>query len=522
MRKGNHNSQIMSKSNDFSQKVTVFRDKLLPEQQMQLAGYAALINTYQLQVPLPYRLTAISHKHKTYQQLDWLILTSRHAPENTLYGHLTFALKYEGVDLLILKTLFDTIDSHEIKQIVLLEPTGIYSRRIWFLYEWLQDIQIDLPDSPKMNYVDVLDAKLQYPGLSRPSKRHHVRNNLPGVRGFCPIVRRTENLEHLLAMQLAKTAKIQIGEIHPDILIRAASYLLLKDSKASFAIEGENPPQNRAERWGKAIAQAGLNPLSKEELYRLQHIVISDFRFIHPGYRDQGGFIGEHDRSTGQPLPDHISARWQDIPDLMNSLIEVIELLKNSDFDAVITAAIIAFGFVFIHPFEDGNGRIHRYLFHHILAEKNFTPKGFIFPISAVILEHIDRYRKILEAYSQPRLEFIEWRATETGNIEVLNETINLYRYFDATPQAEFLFECIKETIEKTLPVEVEYLKKFDEMKSFIVDYIDMPDRLIYLLINFLNRGNGKLSKRALDREFKLLKSSEIKIIEEKYAEIFL
>ena len=34
----------------------------------------------------------------------------------------------------------------------------------------------------------------------------------------------------------------------------------------------------------------------------------------------------------------------------------------------VIAAAVLAFGFVYIHPFVDGDGRIHRDLIHHVLA----------------------------------------------------------------------------------------------------------------------------------------------------------
>lgn len=51
---------------------------------------------------------------------------------------------------------------------------------------------------------------------------------------------------------------------------------------------------------------------------------------------------------------------------------------QNHFFDAVLAAAMIAFGFVFIHPFVDGNGRIHRYLIHHILLRKNYGSKGII------------------------------------------------------------------------------------------------------------------------------------------------
>ncbi|HRE32270.1 MAG TPA: Fic family protein, partial [Candidatus Berkiella sp.] len=265
---------------------------------------------------------------------------------------------------------------------------------------------------------------------------------LPGVRFFCPLIRRTALLENYIHSNLNMIAKSELKSIHPDLLIRAAAFLLLKDSKASYAIEGETPPQNRAERWGKAIGQAGLHPLSHDELLRLQEIVIADFRYTHPGYRIDGGFVGDHDRATQQPIPVHISARFQDVPQLMDGLIETDNLLKEAEYNPVLAAAAIAFGFVFIHPFEDGNGRIHRYLIHHVLAENGFTPESVAFPVSAVILDRLKEYRTVLEAYSSPRLKYIKWRPNEKNNVEVLNETIDLYRYFDATIQAEFLFSC--------------------------------------------------------------------------------
>jgi Fic family protein len=221
------------------------------------------------------------------------------------------------------------------------------------------------------------------------------------------------------------------------------------------------------------------------------------------------------------PMPDHISARADDLDTLLSGLIDTYELLSKDDFHAVLSAAVLAFGFVFIHPFEDGNGRIHRYLFHHVLAEKKFVPKGLIFPVSAVILARIEEYKNVLEHFSRPRLDLIEWRPTEKNNVEVLNETMDLYRYFDATRQAEFFFECVAETVNTTLPEEVAYLKKYDMLNEFIKNRIEMPDTLVDLLIRFLSQNHGKLSKRAGKREFKKLTADEIQAVEEKYAEIF-
>jgi len=511
----------MSSNNHISEVVSVFRRLTLPEQNMQLAGYSALIHYYNLQVPLPRVLSAISNKNNRYTEGKWSAFTPRHEPEDTLLGHLTFALKYEGVDLAILNALFQQTDDSEIEAAVHKEPTGSYTRRIWFFYEWLSKKTLNLKDAKKGNYVNALDSSIQYPGPEERSKRHRVRNNLPGTLDFCPLIQKTEKLDGFIEKKFDKKVSEKLGEINSDLLSRAAAFLLLKDSKASYAIEGERPAHNRAERWGRAIGQAGQRKLTKDEFIRLQQIVIPDSRFVEMGWRQEGGFIGVHERVSGKPIPDHISAKSEDIDRLMNGLIKLSLRLNESDYDAVLASTLIAFGFVFIHPFEDGNGRIHRYLIHHVLAEKEFSPKGLIFPVSAVILERIDDYKTVLESYSRQRLDLIEWEPTDNGNVEVKNDTIDLYRFFDATKQAEFLYECVETTIEETLPEEVSYLENHTKMRDYIEQKFDMPDKDMENLIRFLRQNDGVLSKRARNGEFEALTNDEIKALEEKFSEIF-
>lgn len=509
-------------NNQFSsQLVSVFHDRTLPEQNMLLAGYAAIINHYNLKVPLPTILAAISSKHRKYEKDNWQVFTPRHAPEDTLYGHLTFALKYEGVDLSTLKMLFDSIDSALITKLITDEPLGVYSRRIWFLYEWLTEKRLEIDNLSQGNFVTVIDENIQYPGPSRNEARYRVRNNLPGVKDFCPLIRRTKILDSFIGLKLKEKAQRQLSSIRTDILMRAASFLLLKDSKASYAIEGESPTYSRAEKWAKAIGQAGHTKLSKDELIRLQNIVITDQRFVKMGYRKNSGFIGIHDRDTRLPIPEHISAKWEDCGSLIQGLLSTNELLLQSHYDPVLTAAIIAFGFVFIHPFEDGNGRIHRYLLHHVLSEKGFVPENATFPISSSILSRIVEYKNTLEEYSKPRLELIRWRPSLDGNVEVLSDTIDLYRYFDATKQAEFLYKCVQETIDEILPEEIQYLQNYDELKTVINSHLDMPENKVDLLISFLHQGKGVLSKRALEKEFFPLTEVEKSFLEKAYLNIF-
>ena len=151
-----------------------------------------------------------------------------------------------------------------------------------------------------------------------------------------------------------RRAREVIGRVHRDLIARAAAFLLLNDSKSSFAIEGERPSGARAARWAEAIGQAGTRRLSLAELERLQRLVIGDARFVRLGLRDEGGFVGMHDRLTREPLPEHVSARPQDLPDLVGGIIDYAERAIDGGVDAVVAAAVIAFGFVYVHPFADG------------------------------------------------------------------------------------------------------------------------------------------------------------------------
>ena len=135
----------------------------------------------------------------------------------------------------------------------------------------------------------------------------------------------------------------------------------------------------------------------------------------------------------------------------MEGMFECHERMAASELHPVIAATVIAFGFVFMHPFDDGNGRIHRFLIHNILANTKFTPEGLIFPVSATLVQNIKEYDQTLELFSKPLLHLIDYQLTESGEMTVMNDTALYYRYIDMTTIAENMFRFIETTIEKRI-----------------------------------------------------------------------
>ncbi len=505
----------------FSGRQSGFHDMAMPEPGIPV-GYAALIDAYGLEVPWPRFLCAIREKSPKLEKERWRYFGPRYQPKASLEGHLVFALSHEGIDLAVLGRLFAATGPQPIEAIVRGSPTGKFARQIWFLYEWLTGQTLDLPDGAgEVGFAPLINPKLQYAGKGVRSKRHRIINDLPGTRTFCPLVSRTAALDAYLAEDLRAKAQAAAAAVPDDVLARTAAFLRLEDSKASFAIEGERAPHDRIRRWGEAIREAGLRPLEADDLLRLQRMVIEDTRFVHMGLRKEGGFVGKHERDTGAPLPEHVSARAEDLPELIDGLIAFDRSSANG-LDPVMAAAMLAFGFVYIHPFEDGNGRIHRYLIHHVLAEDGFNPPDVVFPVSAAFLEKITAYRAVLEDYSRRLLPHVRWEPTEKQNVRVLNDTADFYRYFDATAHAEFLFACVKRTIEVDLPREAAFLARYDRFAGAVNAKIDMPERMIDLLFRFLHQNEGRLSKRAREGEFAALSDDEAQAFESLYAEIFV
>ncbi len=494
--------------------IATFQEKTVPYG-ARLAGSAALVRMFTLSGPVR-RPSCVSEQHVRGSRREegaWQVFDKRYWPGDTFADHLTFALRHERIDLLILKRVFEAAPQAEVETMVRAAPAGISARRAWYLYEILTGRTLNVDDAPGAAAIDLLDPEAYFTGKPRLSRRYRVRDNLLGTGRFCPVIRRTKALAGFRELDLAAKAREIVGRTGAHLVARAASFMLLADGRASFEIEGQRPPHDRLERWGRAVLEAGRNRLTLDEIVRLQHVLIEDTRFVRTGLRPDGVFLGERDHH-GDPLPEFIGARPEELDDLMGGLLEANGRMRDDGVDPVLQAAATAFGFVYVHPFQDGNGRMHRCLIHHVLAERKFTPPGMVFPVSSVMLDRIDGYRATLQAHSGPLMPFIQWRPTPEHNVEVLNQTADLYRYFDCTGAAEFLYACVAGAVERDLPREIDYLRRHDLAIRRIMDAVEMPDRVAENLVMFVRQNNGSLSRKRREGEFEKLRDAEVTLLE--------
>lgn len=478
------------------------------------AGYIYLLDYFEL-IGMPHWHTSFvsttaTRRSKVQDGAVQDIYQARYWPGDKVSDHLEFALKYDGVNLGLLKCIFGHTPQVELTEYIQSKPTGKYARRIWFFYEFLTGEQLPIDDITLGNYVVALEAKDCYT-IENGSKlrRYRIVNNLLGPQEFCPIIRKTEKLSKMDSADLRRRCEDIVTSYPPELIRRALSYLYNKETKSSFEIEHVKPNASRTKKFITSLELAEKEDFcEKEHLIELQNRIV-DHRFTDSDYRLSQNYVGQA-VSYQNEIIHFICPKPDDLQNLMQGLINSHIQMKEGNVSPVIHAAAIAYGFVFLHPFEDGNGRIHRFLIHNILSLQGLVPRGLMFPVSAVMLKNPDAYDASLEAFSRPLLKLIDYQLDETGNMTVENETESWYQYMDMTVQAEALYEFVNKTIDEELVEELSFLANYDTTKKAIQNIIDMPDRLIDLFIQLCLQNNGSLSARKRSTHFDFLTDEEL------------
>lgn len=483
-----------------------------------LAGYAALIKRYDLDVIPNWHKSLVTvsgiHRIGTSGGVIEEVYPPKYWPGDTPGDHLEFALKYDGTNFAILACLFKKIAEKNLVEYVRLKSTGKYARRLWFLYEFLTGRKLPLEDLKQGNYIDLLAPDEYYTVTkARQVRRQRVNDNLLGNNCFCPLVRRTDTLRNFEMADLPKRCRQVLSRYSPELLKRALGYLYTKETKSSFEIEHIKPTSTRTERFVALLQMAQQEDFcQKTQLIEVQNRIV-DARFRDSDYRSSQNYVGETIAWQKEKI-HFVCPKPEDLSDLMDGLITAHERMNSGGVPAVIHAATVSYGFVFLHPFEDGNGRIHRFLIHNILARRGFTPEGVMFPISASMLKNLNGYDASLEAFSRQLMPLVEYLLDEDGRMTVHNDTAIWYRYIDMTPQTEALFRFIDQTIDTELASELAFLANYDKTKKAIQEIVDMPDQQIDLFIRFCLQNNGRLSAPKRASHFNFLTEEEIASLE--------
>ena len=242
-------------------------------------GLHALIRDFHLKVPLPRVRSEIVRGTRrttvTAERVREQYPMAKGYQANGFEGNLRFALRYEPIDLGTYKALFLAADKDDVERWVKKEPLGIFARRAWYLYELLTGDTLDVKDVSSGKYINLLNEEIHIVGPRHLAQRQRVNDNMLGTKEFCPLIRRTSTLDHDFQKNLRVRGREIVEGVDPAILHRAAAYLYTKETKSSFAIEGEKPSRDRIERFIAVLSRAGkFDAIDKRALINLQNTIV--------------------------------------------------------------------------------------------------------------------------------------------------------------------------------------------------------------------------------------------------------
>ncbi|MBD5803192.1 Fic family protein [Aromatoleum evansii] len=187
-------------------------------------------------------------------------------------------------------------------------------------------------------------------------------------------------------------------------------------------------------------------------------------------------------------------------PDLLTSLMPAFMAMANGlskQIDPIVAASVESFGFVFLHPYMDGNGRLSRFQFHHALCQSGQLEPGLLLPVSIAMKRHEEQYLLALQSFSKParKLWDVTWIDEDQFAFDFKGQP-SIYRYWDATPCVEFGFRMAEEALNVDLRHETEFLASFDRISRAVNEEFDLRSNDQHLLIGWALQNGGAISKK--------------------------
>lgn len=491
-----------------------------------LLGGAWLVARYGIEVVMPLAVQSRVGGRRTTQLAEGIKIETfveGMRPSANLRGHLTFHLKHEVLHLEMLCRLFERVDTAELASWIDDEPSGQYARKAGFLYEWLTGRELAVQARVAGPYVDVLDDRklvAASPGRSVSNRRWRVRDNLPGSPAFCPMVRKASDLDEAVAVDIQGLLSELALEFGEDVLMRSAVWMTLRESKSSFAIEGEADQSDRIQRFADVLARRtgeGALPLDDAALAQLQSEILGRRTTLQRfGIRQSPVFVGEVVRY--QEVVHYVAPPAGDMQAMLDGMTVFWDRTQGQS--AVMRSAVLAFGFVYIHPLADGNGRVHRFLINDVLRRDGVVKDPMILPVSSLITSDAAErraYDRILDTISRPLMGVLAGayafasaqsaypdgiRSNFVFNGDAIARPV--WRYMDLTRHVVYLADVLARTIREEMREESRYLRSHTQARAAIKDIVEMPDMQIDRIIRSVEANQGQLSN-VLSKEMPFL-----------------
>ena len=485
-----------------------------------MIGYEFLLS--KIGIPMmPLQQPACIKPVTRVESLPEMLAIPRHvAPDDdSILSHVLFALRYETIQIPVLEQALRLVPADELEAALARQPQGGYLRRAAFFWEKANNKSLSLPhETTGGNYLEIFNPDEYYTGqIWERSQKFRVVFNGVGPYEYCPVVKRDAGLEQAGLDILTRLDEWIRDPNNAQMLDRVTNWAYLSETRNSYAIEDEVPTPDKEQSFLQAMNRLrDKMPLSEEYLVQLQNTVISNPIKVEFQFRASQNWLQRGGRgATGVRYipPD---------PDSMITLMNGFMRMANAEDDVppLVKAALVSFGFVFIHPFIDGNGRISRLLAHHTLNCKGALPdvngSPAILPLSVAMKKNENEYLNALESFSRPARNL--WSVTHISDADFIFEfksSPQIYAHWSGQRAAEFLTACAGEALEQSLIEEAAYLQAYDQAFQKIDRTYDLPNRTINLLIQWIHQNNCRMPERRKSaRELLQLKPGQLDEIE--------
>lgn len=461
---------------------------------MAYVGYEKLRQQFGLaafEVERPAKVMPVTRIEQTPQGV-WAPKSTAPETDDPL-DHLLFALKHEGVNLPILVQAMPRISPERLLEEIRATPNGANIRKACFLWEtYTGSVLSDIPPIGGQ-VADLFDKTRYFTTTGVRNAKWRVRFNGLGSPNYCPTVERTTAINALINEDTLARANAFMSSLSHEMMDRALSWAYLSETESSFAIERETPSERKAESFADLLRHAhDPQPLSEPYLSALQSSVVNSALDQAFSFRTEQNWLrGPVRGSAGvtyvPPKPEHVS-------ELMNGLISFANGCAR-EIDPLVAASAISFGFVFIHPFMDGNGRISRFLFHHALCQSGKLEKGLMLPVSIAMKRNESAYLAVLNGFSKKARRYwdVTWLDADQYDFKFKGHP-SIYQFWNATQCVEFGLAMAQQALEVDLRKETEFLSHYDEIVRAVNDAVDIRNSDLAALVVMCLQQNGFIS----------------------------